>query len=55
MLNTHICDTAYFKYLVSYMKRLDVLSAWYDYLMSLDVSKHLILEKIDLIQRFIVI
>lgn len=37
MLNTYRCNREYFKGLAEYMKQPDVLSAWYDYLMSLDV------------------
>jgi hypothetical protein len=40
MLNTHINDKGYYAKLSEYMKRPDVLSAWFDHLMSLDVKDY---------------
>lgn len=40
MLNTHINDKVYYANLSNYMKRNDVLSVWFDYLMSLDVKEY---------------
>ena len=40
MLETHKNDIAYYKNLSTYMKRKDVLSAWFDYLNSQDVKDY---------------
>lgn len=38
--NTYICNKNHFDYIEKYMSRPDVLSAWYDHLMSLDVEHY---------------
>tara|TARA_R110000850_G_scaffold276694_1_gene419704 strand:- start:21 stop:1667 length:1647 start_codon:yes stop_codon:yes gene_type:complete len=38
--NTHINDITYFRELSAYMKKPEVLSAWYDYLMDIDVETY---------------
>lgn len=40
MLDTHKNDISYYKNLATYIKRKDVLSAWFDYLMSQDVENY---------------
>jgi hypothetical protein len=40
MLNTYKNNISYYKKLAKYMQRPDVLSAWYDYLMSIDINNY---------------